>query len=210
MTKSQHPDGMESHQEILHPGSRALFRYWESIRGEQAAPSRRDINLRSIGNYVPSLYIMESAADRRSMIYRLAGSSICNLFKRQLTGAPAFKDWPHFERETAQRLLEGVVASLQPCAIRFRLSTPQGHRIGTELIALPILAKTPGIVHVFGSIMTFSDIPGMGYDRISGVELSSARVIWTVPVPGDQIAANLKQNRMQPQLTVIDGGRRQR
>jgi hypothetical protein len=208
MTINTTQDGMDSLQEILHPGSRALFRYWESIRGEQAAPSRKAIDLRAVSPYVASLFIMERIGSRQTLNWRLAGSDVCELFKRELTNSPVFKDWPHFERETASRLLNGVVDTYQPCSIRFRLITPEGLRIGTELIAMPILSDPPGAVHVFGSFMTFTEIPGAGYTRISKIELSSAKVIGTVPVPGDEIAGSLRPARTAPQLTLIDGGLR--
>jgi hypothetical protein len=208
MTTTTPQDGMDSLQEILHPGSRALFRYWEGIRGEQAVPSRRAIDLRSISPYVSTLFIIERLGPRRTLTWRLAGSSIGDLFKRELTGSPVFKDWPQFERETSAKLLDGVIDTHQPCSIRFRLITPEGQRIGTEMIAMPILSSESAAVHIFGSLMTFSDIPGAGYSRVSKIELSSAKVIWTVPVPGDHVAAGLRLPRTQPQLTLIDGGRR--
>jgi hypothetical protein len=208
MTTTTPQDGMDSLQEILHPGSRALFRYWEGIRGEQAAPARKAIDLRAVSPYVSALFIIERVGPRRTLTWRLAGSSICELFKRELTATPVFKDWPQFEREASSKLLDGVIDTYQPCSIRFRLSTPEGLRIGTEMIAMPILSQEKNEVHIFGSLMTFSDIPGAGYTRIAKIELSSAKVIWTVPVPGDLVAESLRRPRPQPQLTVIDGGRR--
>ena len=36
---------IDAPEEILHPGSRALFRYWETIRMEDSAPNRRRLDL---------------------------------------------------------------------------------------------------------------------------------------------------------------------
>ena len=35
--------------DLLHPGSRAVLRYWELIRGERSDPTRSDLDLRKNG-----------------------------------------------------------------------------------------------------------------------------------------------------------------
>jgi hypothetical protein len=188
--------------EILHPGSRALFRYWESIRGERAAPVRGDLDLKKIREYVPWLYIAE--AHGAGYRWRLTGGKVCEMWRRELTGTAMFAGWERFERDTAKRLFDGVTQALQPCAIRFRLMTSLGQPIGTEIIGLPLLARD-GTVHVFGAVMPFRDPTGFGYDRIATVEIASARTIWTEPIPGDTIAS--PRGKAAPQLQVIAGGR---
>jgi hypothetical protein len=190
--------------EILHPGSRALFRYWESIRGERAAPTRADLDLKRIREYVPWLYIAEAHGPTRSYRWRLAGGRICELWHRELTGTAMLAGWDSFERDTAKRLLDGVTQALQPCAIRMRLLTSLGHVIGTELIGLPVLSRD-GPVHIFGAVMPFRDIASLGYDRIVSIEIASARTIWTEPLPGD-VSVPVR-GRPAPAFQVIPGGR---
>ena len=45
--------------DLLHPGSRALLRHWELIRGERSVPTRGDLDLRKITEIVPWLCILE-------------------------------------------------------------------------------------------------------------------------------------------------------
>jgi hypothetical protein len=194
---------IDAPEEILHPGSRALFRYWEATRGEESAPNRRRLDLNSIRAFVPCLFIVERHPSK-GHIWRLAGTKLCQLWKRELTGSPFLSGWDDFERLTAERLLDGVIRAHQPFVLRFRLFTSLGHDIGAEMIGLPLRAITGGGTHVFGGIMPFRDIDALGYDRICAVELSTARVIWTEPLPADHFRS--PGLTAQP-LRLIPGGR---
>jgi hypothetical protein len=70
-----------------------------------------------------------------------------------------------------------------------------------------VLARAGG-VHVFGAVMPFREAASLGYDRISGVEIATARTIWTEPIPGDAIAT--PRGWPAPILQVIPGGRNPR
>lgn len=199
---------IDAPEEILHPGSRALFRYWEAIRGEDSAPNRRRLDLNKIRPLVPCLFILERQP-LRGYVWRLAGTKLCQLWRRELTGSLVLSGWAPFEKHTTERLLDGVVQSHQPFVLKFRLFTSLGHDIGAEMIGLPLRSISGETTHVFGAIMPFRDIDSLGYDRISAIELSTARVIWTEPVPGHHQSVPPPRDLVtagQP-LRIIPGGR---
>lgn len=201
----------EAPQDILHPGSRALFRYWETIRGERAAPGREEIDLKAIRDYVPWLMILERNPVRQNYKWRLAGTKVCQLWRTELTGLDALLGWNRFEKETVLRLFDGVTGLLQPCAVRLRLLTALNQTIGAEIIALPVMSRKSAAIQVFGAVMPFRNVETLGYDRISGIELSSARMIWTEPLPGDALAAGASTRPLGRQFApfeLIAGGRR--
>jgi hypothetical protein len=193
--------------EILHPGSRALFRYWEAIRGEDSAPNRRELDLNRIRAFIPSLFILERHRVK-GYVWRLAGTGLCYLWRRELTGTPVLSGWDTFEQHTTERLLDGVVRAHQPFVLKFRLFTSLGHDIGAEMLGLPLRSIGGSDTHVFGAVMTFRDIDALGYDRISAIELSTARVIWTEPVPGDNLRQPLRTDvaAAGQALRIISGG----
>lgn len=197
----------EPNTEILHPGSRKLFRYWESIRGESAAPSRDLIDLKCLKDMVPWLFVFEQSWARKRFNWRLAGTGVCQLWRMELTGTDVLQGWDRFEHDTAFRLLEGVAIGLQPCAFRLRLITSLGHHLPVEMIALPIRARGDIATHIFGAVMPFRDLSSHGYDSISAVHLLSARVIWTEPVPGDSLIDDRAWRREFSPFQVITGGR---
>ncbi len=196
----------ESH--ILHPGTRALYRYWETIRAEKAAPNRNDLDLKQISSIVPNLLILERDHMRQTYKWRLAGTNTCRLYCRELTNTDALAGWDKFEGDTIKKLLDMVVTSLQPCLIRFRLTTTMDQVIGAEMLGLPLHARNGSRFNVFGGVFPFRDIANISYDGIRHMELSGARTIWTEHLPGDKLVASLN-NSSQPRggLRVIQGGR---
>jgi len=199
---------IDAPEEILHPSSRALFRYWEAIRGEDSSPSRRQLDLSKIRAFVPCLFIIERHP-LKGYVWRLAGTQLCYLWRRELTGTPVLWGWDAFEKHTTERLFDGVVQSHQPFVLRFRVFTSPGQDFGAEMIGLPLHSLAGDETHVFGTIMPFREIDAFGYDRISSIQLSAARVIWTEPLPADCFRPPLRPDlaAVGQTLRLIPGGR---
>jgi hypothetical protein len=201
-------EASQAYAHIRHPGTRALFSFWEKIRGEKAAPNRDDLDLRQISPIVPNLLILERDHLYQGYKWRLAGSEIAQLYRQKLTSTNALAGWGNFECNTLNQLFNTVVTSLQPCLIRFQLTTDTDQVIGAELIGLPILARNGMRFHIFGGIFPLRDISRMGYGSITALELSAARSIWTEPLPGDKLVASLNNPTIPPAgLRLIKGGR---
>jgi hypothetical protein len=200
----------QADSQILHPGSRTLFRFWEQTRAEAAAPRRDAIDLRGIRAIVPNLAIVERGSNRGGLRWRLAGTAVCDLFRREITGQDVLAGWDMFERDIIGRFLDGVMRNLQPCVMRFRFHTDTGQLIGCELIALPVVSAT-GAVQAFCGLFAFRDIHAMGYGAVTSRELSGARAIWTEHLPGDQLVQQLAETPSAAPyrpFQVIHGGRR--
>jgi hypothetical protein len=193
---------------LLHPGSRALFRFWEASRGEDAAVPRSRLDLRRIPDLVPFLAIVERDPKGRGLRWRLAGTKVCNLYRREVTGGSVLAHWDSFEADVVARFLGSVIDALQPCLLRFRILTDLNQTIGAELIGLPLEAAGGGAIQVFAGLFPFRDTVALAYRGIAGIELSGARGIWTEPLPGDRLVRRLDADR-QPfrPFEVIAGGR---
>ena len=198
----------QAYSQTLHAGTRTLFRFWERIRAENAAPNRDDLDLKQIDAIVPNLMVLERDHLHQTYKWRLAGSQTCLLYRSQLTGTDALVGWNSFERDTLKQMFDTVLTSLQPCLIRFRLTTDRDHVLGAELLGLPIHARNGSRFHIFGGVFPFRDISDLGYDSIKHRELSGARSIWTEPLPGDKQIAGLRSSDTPPGgLRLIKGGR---
>lgn len=198
----------QANSQILHPGSRTLFRFWEKIRSESAAPNRDDLDLRQISNIVPNLVMLERDHLHQTYKWRLAGSQACQLFRQQLTGTDALVGWNSSERDTLKQIFDTVVTSLQPCLTRFRLTTDRDHVLGAELLGLPIHTRNGSRFHIFGGVFSFRDISDLAYDSIRHRELLGIRSILTEPLPGDKLVAGLRgSDSPGGGLRLIKGGR---
>ncbi|CAN0332161.1 unnamed protein product [Phaeothamnion confervicola] len=193
---------------IKHPGTRALFSFWEKIRGEKAAPNRDDLDLRQIVTIVPNLVMLERDHLHQTFKWRLAGSEISQLYRQKLTNTDALAGWRSFERDTLKQLFTTVVTSLQPCLVRYHLTTDADQVLGAELLGLPMHARNGSRFHIFGGIFPLRDVSNLGYSAITFMELTSARSIWTEPLPGDKLVASLNTLGTRPGgFRLIRGGR---
>lgn len=208
MVVNDNKDASQADSQILHPGTRTLFRFWEKIRAENAAPDRGDLDLKQISRIVPNLLILERDHLYQSYRWRLAGSETCQLFRQRLTGTDALKGWTSIERDTLKHAFDTVVTSLQPCLIRFRLTTDKDQVIGAELLGVPVLARNRMRFHIFGGVFPFREIAHLGHDSITQRELSGIRFIWTEPLPGDKLLAGLRPpDIVSGGFRLIRGGR---
>lgn len=192
--------------DVLHPGSRTIFRHWEAIRGEAPAPDRDDLDLRQLGQFVSWLFIIERSPRTGAYSWRLAGSKVCELWRRELTGSDVLVGRDRFEVESVRRLFDGVCQNLQPCALRLRLTTSLGQAIDTEMIALPLRARDCRSTHIFGGVMPFGEVNALGHERIVSVELASGRTIWTEPIPGAHAERPPKERPAYAPLRLVSGG----
>ena len=197
---------------VMHPTSRELFRAWERIRGEEAAPLRSHITMRELIAIIPWVSILHRDLHQMSYVYRLAGSAVCETMGRQLTGTTAFDDWPNFDRETITRGLDTVVGMKQPCVGRFLAHSFGGREVGFELAAVPIMAANGIDVHALVTIAPFRDARGIVEDPLVEFKVRKIRILWSDQLPGKPITRPVSSSdevrRINSSfLRVIDGGK---
>lgn len=190
---------------ILHPSSRKLFRFWEAMRAERAAPRRDQLDLKHIRPLVPQLFITEFSPRTETFRWRLAGTALCELYRYELTGTNMLAGWDSFETDTISRFLKGTTQNLQPCLLRFRFHTDHDQMIGAELAGFPMTAADGRSTHIFGGLFSFSEIWSMEYTALTHFELSAARSIWTEPFPAEG-SAPAGATHVNRNFRVISGG----
>ena len=92
--------------------SETLYAYWESIRGGRQLPYRREVDPAAFSNLLNSVFILEMRSDHE-IIYRLAGTALCDFVGVELRGMSYLSFWDQHSRDQVSMLLERVCA--QPC-----------------------------------------------------------------------------------------------
>ncbi len=203
MKVNDHNESSDAGSHILHPGSRQLFRYWESLRAERACPDRSEFQLAKMVSIMPNLAIIEQSAEG-SWNFRLAGTVVCDLLQQPLTGKDALGGFDSFERDVISKTFDVSKLRLQPCLVRMRLISTSGMVMPAELIGLPVRDKTNGKVQLFGGLFALGNAESAGRTLLLRRELVSARVIWTEHENGDSLME--KVGRKATPLRVIEGG----
>jgi hypothetical protein len=210
----RHPIFTVKHDtQILHPGSRSLFAYWESLRAERACPNREEFAFEPVKDLMPDMVVLEQDLARGGYSFRLAGSRVCALFGRNLTASDAFSGWDAYETSILRNHFKLAFDNFQPILFRMRLLTDTGITVAAELIAMPIRARMSNRIQLIGGLFSFCDVSDLAYHSIQTRELVSARAIWTehgsgelgnspdVPFPYPQKRSN------KPFLKVLEGGK---
>ncbi len=199
------PENNTSEVQILHPASRQLFRYWETLRAEDPCPNRRDFDLKVVKSIVPHLMIVERQAHTGQFGYRLAGTGIVADFGFNPTGCAFLEGWDDFESKLLARVLTNAHIGLQPAIVRTRNTYKSGQVIGHEQIFLPFSVDTSTVKLLIGGTFGFTAKTTQS-DPATKRELVTVRSIRTEFRPGDALLRNVEQ-RGSPLLRVIEGGR---
>lgn len=185
----------------LEPGNRKLLEHWDHFRAGRPAPARGALDLRQMRRLLPGVFIAEKD-NYDGYIWRLAGTGICHLFRREMTGRDFLDGWMSFERGVITRFLTGVADDCRQVSFRLRLHTDRGQTIHVEMLALPLLAADGVSVHVLGGFSPLEDSQIKIYGAITDMELLSARFLSGFELGRDAGSA-IEARR---QFRMIEGG----
>jgi hypothetical protein len=205
MVMSNNSELSQSGVQMLHAGSRKLFRYWEALRAERPCPNRSDIDLRQIVEIMPNMVILDWNQRCQTWRYRLIGTEVCNLMNRSLTGEDALSGWDSFERDVVSKSFEIAKERKQPCLVRMRLDYVGAPKLAAEMITLPVLDQKSQQVQLFGSLFPLLNGRQFLPAKLVRRELVSTRMIWTEHGTGDALVAQIGRKAL-PMLRVINGG----
>ena len=172
------PRAGEDRSSNLHPGNRSLFCYWETVRGEAAAPARARIDLKQIADILPGLVIMERSAQMQAYRCRLSGTGITELWGCDMTGRDLREPAGNFERELLARLFDGVFATAQPFSARLRLFPTGEEPVMAELLGLPVIAQS-GETQMLGAVLAMSQRRRQRNVGLRNIQIASTRTIAT-------------------------------
>lgn len=162
---------------LLKAPGRMLWRYWEGLRAGRSAPERRDLDLKHLRHLVPYLFIAERLGADGGYVWRLAGTGLCDLHRRELTGSDLLSGWDEFERSVIQRFLTGVTASHKKAVLRLTYETDRGQQFGAEMLALPLIAADGITTHILGGLFPSTQQDIRHYEVLSPLEVSFARFL---------------------------------
>ena len=194
----------KSSAHIIHAGSRHLFRYWEALRAERPCPIRADVKMAKLAQVLPNIAIMEKS-ELAAWHFRLAGSQVCQLLQKQVTGQDALHGFDSFERDVISKTLNLAAERLQPALVRMRLMYTGSEAIAAEMLALPVWDQVTNNVQLLGGLFAFHGENHQPSGLLQRRELVSARVIWTEHEHGDNLLEHVGR-KAPPALRVIQGG----
>jgi hypothetical protein len=212
--------------------TKALYDYWNALRGSRSAPDRRDIDPTRIRTALASTFILE-LNDAREFDFRLAGSHLCAAYARELKGRSFTRLWHPRDRDAMETLVRAVTEDHAVALITFQGMTAIHTRLSMETILLPVRHNGSTQTRLLGAMTALDEPYWFGAQPIVEQRITGLRLIWpddksladmardiaaSVPqemlfargnAAAEPMAATIygRQARRYAHLAVIDGGR---
>ncbi|MEM7177620.1 MAG: PAS domain-containing protein [Pseudomonadota bacterium] len=155
--------------DMLHTETRALFAYWDRLRGDRDVPFRTEIDPRDMDCDARYLFILESLGNG-NIRFRLAGSAIGDAFGMELRGMSIRAIMEGKSRQNISALVEEVLD--EPGVGYARLIEDNELATNWEMVLLPLKSDFGSVNRVIGALHPISGTPSQ-----AGVNVSALRFV---------------------------------
>ncbi|MGJ3231126.1 MAG: PAS domain-containing protein [Oceanicaulis sp.] len=128
---------VEGRPALLHANTKTLLAYWEARRRGEPAPARADIAPQDLGALLSHIFLLRRM-DRDHHVFRLAGTGLCRLHKREFRDQNFLSLWSDFDRAHMAALLEGALGAPAPARALCEAVTLDGRACAVEVTLLPL------------------------------------------------------------------------
>ncbi len=141
---------------MKHKNSHLLVGYWSRLRKGRTMPDQTDVDPRAIKRMLPYVFILD-AADLERPLYRLAGTSLCERYGRELKGTNFLAHWESQSRAALSSLLRQALRLKQPVSISSIAATAECGMVELETVLAPISFGPGEPTRFLGLVQIMSD-----------------------------------------------------
>jgi len=131
--------------------TRALFEYWDALRGSRAAPSRSEVDPGAIPSCLPHTFVL-TFSPTLGHPFRIAGTAICTMFGSELACTPFQRLWTSEQRSAICGLVDALAQSLEGAAGGVTGRNAETETVELDMILLPLTDANGGAVQVLGAL----------------------------------------------------------
>lgn len=180
--------------------NRELFNYWNTLRGERAAPDRASVDPLAIRSILADTFIIEVDADGLFPL-RVAGARVNALWLADLKGTSFLDLWRNEDRRSVHAALMSVVDGVAPLVGGARGCAPGDVELEIEFLLLPLRHFGRTHSRVLGSLSPMRGAEAIGQMRVGSLEFLSMRMI---DAPRVVAAASPDASPPRPRLVVCN------
>jgi hypothetical protein len=184
--------------------TKALYDYWNTLRGSRSAPDRRDLDPTKIRSALTNTFILE-LNDNQEFDFRLAGSHLCSTYARELKGRSFTRLWHPRDRDAMATLVRAVTEDHAVALINFTGMTAIHTRLSVETILLPVRHNGSTQTRLLGAMTAVDEPYWFGVQPVVEQRISGLRLIW----PDDQSHAEMARDvaaNVQPDVVFASAG----
>ncbi len=185
--------------------TKALFDYWNALRGSRSAPDRRDIDPTRIRTALANTFILE-LNDSNEFDFRLAGSHLCSAYARELKGRSFSRLWHERDRDAIDTLVRAVTEDHAVALVTFQGTTAVHTRLSVETILLPLRHNGSTQARLLGAMTAIDEPYWFGVQPILEQRITGLRLIWPDDVSLADMSAEMATAMPAEDLVFASGG----
>jgi hypothetical protein len=202
---------------MRHETSKALFAYWDNVRGSRLAPRRFEIDPSKIGAILPYTFILERR-DAETYAFRLAGTHMCTVFGHELRGTNFLDGWETIDRLPLLRQFSSLTRQGTAAVLLLEISAPAEPAVECEVLLLPLRHTGDTIDRVLGTFLPMASPAWLGHKPVAGKRILASEAIWPARGPLGAVSRGNEPPVLAPsrssrivrserrQFRVFDGG----
>lgn len=156
--------------------TRALFDYWDTLRGARPAPDRRDIDPGAIRSCLANIFVL-AFDPQQSHPFRIAGTSLCEMFGGELTGKPFDRLWTADQQPAIADLVRAVAQDQGGVVAGVTGQNADAQTADLEIILLPLTSGDIGTGRILGALSPASPPYWLGTRPLRSLRLGDPRYI---------------------------------
>lgn len=200
--------------EMKHPATRALYGYWNEVRGKRLAPRRLEIQPARIGTLLLDTFILEHAGGS-DFRFRLSGTRVSSRFGLNIRSQDFLACWSEADRSLLAYHLAaiselgrvGLFTGEAPVVLD-PAGRAQPEPRPFELLVLP-LVHSGQTIDRFLCLLVPLDEPASSGRGLHGMRLLAAEAIWPDAEVGDPDNRQLPLHPVVRHARIVRQGRRQ-
>jgi hypothetical protein len=156
---------------------KALYGYWNQIRGSRSAPDRKDIDPALIREALANTFILELNEDEK-FSFRLAGSHLCTSYCRELKARSFTALWHERDMDAIETLMRAVTEDHAVALVTFQASTALHTKVSFETILMPLRHNGSTHTRILGAMAALEEPYWLGVQPIVEQRITGLRLIW--------------------------------
>ena len=144
---------------MRHAQSQALHAYWQTRRQGGGAPHRADIEPQDIARLLGYVFILWRA-DSQHHLFRLAGTHLCDLYKREFRDQNFLTLWRGHDRTHVHALLEASISGTSPASMIARAVSMDQRELPVEIALFPLRGPSGEIDRTLGLFQPLDSTEG--------------------------------------------------
>lgn len=198
--------------------TRQLYAYWDAIRNGRIAPRRFEIEPARITSLLRETFIAECTG-LLGMRFRLAGTSVCHQFGRELRGIDFMSLWSHEDQLAISSTVHNIVNDGGVGHGSFVGVTESGREAAFEFILLPLIHTGSSINRILGAITAIDAPFWLGAEPLVEFEIRDLGLHWPDDAPAGRAPAPMHSpaptplhnsaeaaHRARQRFYVVEGG----